>query len=92
MSVTICHKIIKIDKEVYQLVEYPELTPISPVFEKYSDAQRFLVDRMGPYCKCGNPCQWYGLIGGYSKKCIKCNQHKAKQSRESRARIKAKKL
>lgn len=43
-----------------------------------------------PLCKCGRVCVYYGAVGGYSKKCKACNAHKAKLSRESRARSKNK--
>lgn len=45
-----------------------------------------------PSCKCGKPCAWYGLHGGFSVACIACNEKKARQSRESRARIKAERI
>lgn len=43
-------------------------------------------DLLVPRCRCGKPCQWYGVVGGFSKSCTDCNAHKAKQSKESRAR------
>jgi hypothetical protein len=41
-----------------------------------------------PKCKCGEPCAYYGEVGGYSKACVECNSHKAMLSRKSRARDK----
>ncbi len=35
-----------------------------------------------PRCKCGERCQFYGPIGGYSVQCKGCN---AKQSEKRRA-------
>jgi hypothetical protein len=43
-----------------------------------------------PKCKCGNPCAYYGPVGGFSKACKECNAHKAKLSAESRKRMKKK--
>jgi hypothetical protein len=43
------------------------------------------------FCKCGNPVVEYGK-GNFSKSCAVCNEKKARQSRESRARCKANEL
>lgn len=42
-----------------------------------------------PRCRCGNPCAYYGVVGGYSNGCVDCNKHHASQTRESRRRKKA---
>jgi len=39
-------------------------------------------------CKCGEPCQLYGGVGGYSKCCEACNAKNAKRQREARAAAK----
>ncbi len=39
-----------------------------------------------PTCACGLACEWYGPVGGYSKKCVGCNLVNAARSRVSRAR------
>jgi len=41
-----------------------------------------------PRCRCGQPCQKYGSVGGWSKACEGCNRRKARLARESRARMK----
>lgn len=45
-----------------------------------------------PTCKCGNPCVWYGFHGGFSKKCLACNEDHAFQQRRSRERMQGEKL
>jgi hypothetical protein len=32
-------------------------------------------------CACGELCQWYGALGGYSKKCERCNETNAARQR-----------
>lgn len=34
-----------------------------------------------PVCKCGQPCRWYGPVGGYSKQCEDCNNADAVKRR-----------
>lgn len=37
-----------------------------------------------PICKCGQPCKYYGKIGGYSVACVECNERNAKRQRKAR--------
>lgn len=41
-----------------------------------------------PRCKCGNICNYYGKIGGFSVACIACNEKNALRQRVARARKK----
>lgn len=60
-------------------------------FELIEEISGLITEKLSPpLCKCGKPCVYYGAVGGYSKKCKACNAHKAKLSRESRARSKNK--
>lgn len=43
---------------------------------------------LGPLCKCGQPCHYYGAIGGYSRKCKECNEKNAARQRAARAKRK----
>lgn len=42
---------------------------------------------VAPSCKCGQPCEWYGLHGGFSVQCADCN---AESNRKKRARAQRK--
>lgn len=43
-----------------------------------------------PFCKrCGNPCQLYGGIGGYSVQCKECNERDCVRRRAGYALRKA---
>lgn len=42
-----------------------------------------------PLCKCGRRVAYYGVVGGYSKRCAQCNADAAKRQREERARRKS---
>lgn len=41
-----------------------------------------------PRCKCGQSLQYYGTVGGYSVRCVKCNERNAARQREARAKQK----
>ena len=52
------------------------------------DASRRLTGWV-PLCRCGQPCAYYGRIGGYSVKCIACNAKNAARQRMARAKQRA---
>lgn len=37
-----------------------------------------------PKCKCGRVCDYYGVVGGFSVACKKCNEKNAKRQRDAR--------
>ena len=43
-----------------------------------------------PLCKCGEVCQYYGEVGGFSTSCKGCNKKNAKRQRDARERKKLK--
>ena len=40
---------------------------------------------ISPMCKCGNPCAYYGVVRGFSVKCLQCNAKHAAWLRSNRA-------
>ncbi len=43
-----------------------------------------------PTCKCGDACQWYGVVGGFSKQCLPCNQRQGVKRRAASLRLREK--
>jgi hypothetical protein len=39
-----------------------------------------------PVCRCGKPCQYYSLKGGYSRQCLDCNLEQSTKRRAAYAR------
>lgn len=58
---------------------------------KWQDIFWFWKQGAPPRCKCGNDCQHYGLVGGYSVQCENCNKRQSSQRRAASARRRAQK-
>lgn len=69
---------------------YQDEPVIEQVAEAAWDAQQAIIDA-APACKCGNVCEYYGEVGGYSVACKACNTKNAERQRKARARAKTKK-
>jgi hypothetical protein len=47
--------------------------------------QSMRTEAVKPRCKCGDVCEYYGPVGGFSVQCKKCNKARAMKRREKKA-------